>query len=143
VFERSDFIISKPISKISPPQVSNSQSPDNACGTGILTQLIKASHPKAHIKCADLAPGMIDIIKGKVQGLEWVNVETDILDVRDLKTLEDNSFSHVLTNFGFSPTPDDPAGPGKAAREMWRVLREGGVAVVSTWSGELLLWFES
>lgn len=82
---------------------------------------------------------MIDIVKWKVDELKWENVETDVLDVRDLKTLEENSFTHVLTNFGFSPTPDDPSGPGKAAREMWRVCKPGGMAAVTTWSGESLL----
>lgn len=111
-------------------------SPDNACGTGIVTQLIKDSHPTAHIHCADIAPGMVDIVKEKAQALDWVNVETAVLDAGDLKALGDGSFSHVLTNFGFSPSPNDKAGPARAAREMWRVLKEGGVTVVSTWSGE-------
>jgi ubiquinone/menaquinone biosynthesis C-methylase UbiE len=118
-----------------PPIKDSSYILDNACGTGIVTQLIKAKHPKAIIKCVDLAPGMIDIIKWKVDELKWENVETDVLDVRNLKTLEGNSFTHVLTNFGFSPTPDDPAGPRKAAGEMWRVCKPGGVVVVTTWSG--------
>jgi ubiquinone/menaquinone biosynthesis C-methylase UbiE len=118
-----------------PPITSTSYILDNACGLGIVTDLIKAQHPKAHIKCTDIAPGMIDIIKEKVDGVEWENVEAELLDARDLKTLQEGTFTHVLTNFGFHPTPDDLAGPAKAAKEMWRVLKPGGVAVVTTWSG--------
>jgi ubiquinone/menaquinone biosynthesis C-methylase UbiE len=108
---------------------------DNASGTGIVTQLIKAQHPYARIKGCDLAPSVIEVFKSKIKEKGWENVETDILDVRDLKTLEDDTFTHVITNFGFSPTPDDHSGPAKAAAEMYRVLQPGGVAVVTTWSG--------
>lgn len=108
---------------------------DNACGPGIVTQLIKSQYPYAHIKGCDLAPGVIDVLKSKIAENKWENVETDVLDVRDLKTLEEGMFTHVITNFGFSPTPDDPSGPGRAAAEIYRVLKPGGVAVVTTWSG--------
>ena len=82
---------------------------------------------------------MIDIVRENIQTLDRKNVETGILAVRDLKTLHDDSFSHVSTNFGIGHSPDDPCHPAKARREMWRVLKKGGVCVVTTWSGELLL----
>jgi len=62
-----------------------------------------------------------------------------VLDVRDLKTLEDGTFSHVITNFGIGSDVTDAGGPlraVRAVREMYRVLKEGGVAVVTTWAGE-------
>jgi ubiquinone/menaquinone biosynthesis C-methylase UbiE len=79
---------------------------------------------------------MIDVFKARAVENQWENIESDVLDVRDLKTLEDGTFTHVITNFGFTPNVDDPSGPLKAAREMWRVLRSGGVAAVTVWSGK-------
>jgi ubiquinone/menaquinone biosynthesis C-methylase UbiE len=78
---------------------------------------------------------MADLVKAKAAERGWENVSTDVLDVRDLKTLEDNTFTHVITNFGFAPDVKDLSGPLKAAKEMYRVLQPGGVAVVTTWSG--------
>jgi ubiquinone/menaquinone biosynthesis C-methylase UbiE len=123
------------LSTLSPPISRSSYILDNACGTGIVTSLIKNKYPWARIKSTDLAPGVIEVVQSKIAENKWEGVETDILDVRGLKTLEDDTFTHVITNFGFSPTPDDLEGPGKAAREMYRVLQKGGVCVVTTWSG--------
>lgn len=50
------------------------------------------------------------------------NTATKVLDVRNLEGLEDGTFSHVITNFGFAPDVSDLEGPGKAAREMWYVF---------------------
>jgi ubiquinone/menaquinone biosynthesis C-methylase UbiE len=123
------------LSTLSPRITRSSYILDNACGPGIVTSLIKSKYPCARIKSTDLAPAVIEVVQSKIAENKWEGVETDILDVRDLKTLEDGMFTHVITNFGFSPTPDDLEGPGKAAREMYRVLQKGGVCVVTTWSG--------
>ncbi len=121
-----------------PPITSSSYILDNSCGTGLITALIKALVPSAHIKGADLAPGMIDLYNTHIKTNGWEDtVSSTVCDCRDLKGMEDGSFSHVVTNFGFAPDATDLAGPGKAAREMCRVLRDGGVAVVSVWKGTL------
>ncbi|KAH8599872.1 S-adenosyl-L-methionine-dependent methyltransferase [Bisporella sp. PMI_857] len=112
------------------PITSSSHILDNACGTGLVTGLIKAEHPSARITAADLAPSVIEVVKRK----GWESVDAAVLDVRDLKSLKDETFSHVITNFGFAPDVNDLDGPGKAAGEMFRVVRPGGVAVVTTWS---------
>lgn len=128
-------VAEKFLPELDPPITKDSYILDNACGTGIVTRLIKAQDPSARIMCADLAPGVLDVVKTHVRENHWENVDTTVLDVRDLKTLEDDTFSHVITNFGFSPTPDDHDGPKKAAAEMYRVLKKGGVCVVTTWAG--------
>ncbi|RDW88604.1 hypothetical protein BP6252_00636 [Coleophoma cylindrospora] len=122
------------LGSLTPPITPDSYILDNACGTGIVTTLIKAQFPSAHILAADLAPGILEVAKAKIQQNGWQEgFETEVLDVRDLKTLRDGTFSHVITNFGFAPNVEDLAGPEKAAKEMWRVLKPGGVAVVTTW----------
>ena len=78
---------------------------------------------------------MADLVRGKAAENRWKSVETDVLDARDLKTLNSNTFTHVITNFGFVPDAKDLSGPLKAAKEMYRVLKPGGVTVVTTWSG--------
>lgn len=113
---------------LTPPITPSSYVLDNACGTGIVTALIKTQLPSARILATDLAPGVLQVAKAKVQENGWQEgFGTDVLDVRDLKTLADETFSHVITNFGFAPNVEDPDGPGKAAREIWRVLSPGGV----------------
>lgn len=128
-------VAEKFLPELSPPITDSSYVLDNACGTGFVTRLIKAQHPSARIKCADLAPGVLDVLRSHVEENGWDGVDAEVLDVRDLKTLKDDTFTHVITNFGFSPTPDDQDGPTKAAAEMFRVLKKGGVCIVTTWAG--------
>lgn len=79
---------------------------------------------------------MVDIFAARAKENNWPNVSSEILDVRDLKTLEDNTFSHVITNFGImAPVFEDVDAPLKAVRETYRVLKSGGVSVITTWSG--------
>jgi hypothetical protein len=49
--------------------------------------------------------------------------------------VEDGVFSHVVTNFGFTPGIEDKSGLQKIAKGTWKVLGEGGVAVGTTWAG--------
>jgi ubiquinone/menaquinone biosynthesis C-methylase UbiE len=107
---------------------------DNACGTGIVTSLIKSQHPDVRILGTDLAPGMIETFRAKARQEGWENVETKVVDSRELEGVEDGVFSHVVTNFGLTPGTEDTSGPQKIAKEIWRVLGDGGVAVVTTWA---------
>ena len=77
---------------------------------------------------------MIEQIQARIERESWNNTQTDVLDVRDLKSLADETFTHVFTNFGFL-VPGDPESGLKVAREAFRVLKQGGVAVMSSWAG--------
>lgn len=107
---------------------------DNSCGTGLVSAYIKSQFPFAKIKGTDIAPGVIEFYKNRITEGNWEGCDAEILDCRDLKTLNDNTFTHVITNFGFAPDPDDPTGQQRAVEEMYRVLKPGGVAVVTTWA---------
>lgn len=126
------------LSTISPPIAPSSYILDNACGPGIVSEQIKLLHPDARIIATDLAPAMIEEVQRKIKAEGWSDVQTDVLDVRDLSSLPDETFTHVFTNLGL-PVPGDPESGLKAAKEAFRVLRLGGVALFSTWAGGFLL----
>ncbi len=63
-------------------------------------------------------------------------MESKVVDSRELEGVEDSTFSHVVTNFGFMPGTEDKSGPQKTAKEIWRVTAKGGVALVTTWAGK-------
>lgn len=125
------LIAAEIVSTVQPPITNESHILDNACGPGIAAQEVQNTQPGARITCADLSPQMLE----QVQQRFGDQAETKLLDVRDLKGLPDDSFTHVVTNLGF-PVPDDPDSLVKGAKEMFRALKVGGAAVVSTWSGE-------
>jgi ubiquinone/menaquinone biosynthesis C-methylase UbiE len=62
---------------------------------------------------------------------------TDTLDVRDLSNIK--THSHVFTNVGL-PVPGDPNSSSKVTKEIYRVLKRNGVAMVSTWAGMEYSW---
>ena len=128
------------VSTISPPITSSSYILDSACGTGIVSEQIKLQCPEARIMATDLSPAMIEETKRRIETEGWTNMQTDILDVRSLSTLPDSTFTHVIINFGLL-APGDPGSAIKVTREVFRVLKPSGVAVLSTWTGMSLSTF--
>lgn len=123
------------VSTIFPPITSSSYILDNACGPGIVSEQIKLLHADARILAADIAPGMIEEVQQSMKTNGWETMETQILDVRDLSSLNDETFTHIITNLGL-PVPGDLDSSPKIVNEMFRVLKIGGVALVSTWAGK-------
>lgn len=129
------------LSIISPPITSASYILDDACGTGIVSAEIKALHPDAKILATDLSPMMIEEVKQRIIYEGWNDVTTDTSDGRDLKCLPDETFTHIIANLGL-PVPGDRRPVTwdreeslKVLREVFRVLKLGGVAMLSTWAG--------
>ncbi|KAF2097662.1 S-adenosyl-L-methionine-dependent methyltransferase [Rhizodiscina lignyota] len=115
------------------PITSSSYILDSACGPGIVTQEIKRLYPDARILASDLSPAMLADVERKRGQLGWKDVETKVLDVRSLEGINDETFSHVFVNLGIQ-IPNDPEGPVKMTREVFRVLKTGGVAILSNWA---------
>ena len=81
---------------------------------------------------------MIDELQQKAGAKNWPNIETTILDCRNLSSLADGTFTHVFSNSG-GPLPDDTGSAFKGVKEAFRVLKVGRVLAMSTWNGELLV----
>ncbi len=97
-----------------------------ACGTGQVTRLLRARFPDARIVATDLSPGMLEFAKKIVNPadkIEWL-----IADAQELPFGE-NTFDAVICQFGLMFVPDKQ----KAVKEAYRVLKQGGIFILSTW----------
>ena len=122
------------------PQLSGVFSPDakvldNACGTAIMAEEIAKRCAEQGIEIpsiasVDAAEKMVEISKKKLEGaknaekLSFATMPGEKLDY------EDGAFSHSITNLGILFFKDGEAG----AKEIYRTLKEGGVAAVTTWA---------
>ncbi|KPM42457.1 hypothetical protein AK830_g4085 [Neonectria ditissima] len=100
---------------------------DNACGTCIVSEEVLQRNPDVTIHATDVAQGMIQLTEaklGKVSGAQVAIMPAEKL------TFADATFTHSITNLGIPFFSDGPA----AAREIYRTLRPGGFAVVTSWS---------
>jgi ubiquinone/menaquinone biosynthesis C-methylase UbiE len=118
-----------------PRIASDSVVHDNASGPGVAAFIIaKYFQGKGEtcprIYATDLAPGMIDAAKKgiKERGLEAC-ISAELLDAEDLKSFENDMFTHSITNFAIMAPPD----PAKAASETHRTLKPNGAALVTSW----------
>ncbi|KAH7348701.1 S-adenosyl-L-methionine-dependent methyltransferase [Rhexocercosporidium sp. MPI-PUGE-AT-0058] len=125
------------VSAPSPPITQASYILDNACGPGIVSEQIKIQHPNARILATDISPSMVEEVTQRISTEKWTNMETDTLDARNLSSLKDNTFTHIFTNLGL-PIPGDTNYTHRVTSEIFRVLKPGGVASVSTWAGKFL-----
>jgi SAM-dependent methyltransferase len=101
---------------------------DVACGTGNAT--IPAAQAGARVTGLDFQPDLLAIARERAAD---AMVEIDFVedDAQELP-FEDASFDRVLSTFGHMFVPDH----ARAAAEITRVLRPGGVIAVACWTPE-------
>lgn len=101
---------------------------DVACGTGLVTLAAAADvGPDGRVLGTDLAPMMVADLERSVAATGITNVEVACGDAEHLDV--DRTFDVALCSLGLMYVPDPPA----AIRELHRVLRADGRAVVSVW----------
>ena len=98
-----------------------------ACGTGILTRLLRDRLPgEAKLTATDLNPDMMEVAGrkfGEEEAVAWQQADATRLPFAD------ESFDAVICQFGLMFFPDKRAAVGEA----WRVLRAGGVFTFNVW----------
>ncbi|KAJ4139697.1 hypothetical protein NW768_001039 [Fusarium equiseti] len=109
------------------PVTSESKILDNACGTGIVTDIIVKSGTQPEIHAVDVAENMVNIASGRFSS--HPNVHTGVMPGEEL-SFPDDTFTHSITNLGLMYFTD----ADKGAREIARTLRPDGVAVVTGWT---------
>jgi SAM-dependent methyltransferase len=106
---------------------SDSKILDNACGTGIVTDIILKSGIQPETHAVDVAENMVSIARGRFSS--HTNVHAAVMAGEEL-SFPDDTFTHSVTNLGLMYFTD----PDKGAREIARTLHPDGVAVVTGWT---------
>lgn len=100
---------------------------DVACGTGLVTfEAADAVGPEGSVLGVDLSAGMIEAARGVERPRS--NAEFLRMDAESLR-LPDEAFDAVLCGLGLMYVPN----PGRALREMRRVLKPGGRLALCIW----------
>lgn len=102
---------------------------DVASGTGEPGLTIASLIQNGNVVITDLAEDMLKVARENVEAKGLKNVNTVVCDVSDMP-FENNFFDAISCRFGFMFFPDMLV----AAREMYRVLKTGGVMATSVWN---------
>jgi SAM-dependent methyltransferase len=97
-----------------------------AAGTGRVTRHIRNRIPaSAKLIASDISENMLTVAKEKLAGLDidWQNIDAEQLP------FDDDSIDLVVCCFGYMFVPDKI----KAFAEAYRVLRPGGMFLITTW----------
>lgn len=79
---------------------------------------------------------MIEQVEARIKKESWKDVRAGVLDMRDMRSFPSSEFTHIFANFGVQVLGSEEA-VSRACREMFRVLRPGGVCAMSGWVGKL------
>jgi ubiquinone/menaquinone biosynthesis C-methylase UbiE len=108
------------------PVATSNRVLDVACGSGTLSFLLA---PRvARVDAVDFSPGMVEEVVRRASREGVDNVHAAVMDAQSL-AFPDGSFDAAFCLFAFFFLPDR----ARAFRELLRVLRPGGRALVATW----------
>ena len=98
-----------------------------ACGTGIVTRQLRGRlDPAVRLVASDVSEPMLGFARRSLidcEGIEWRQADAARLP------FDDGEFGAVVFAFGVMFVPDRP----QAMREARRVLRKGGILLLSVW----------
>lgn len=109
------------------PLTSDSKILDNACGTGIVTDIILNSGIQPEIHAVDVVENMVNIAKGRFP--THTNLHPTVMAGGEL-SFPDDTFTHSITSLGIMYFTN----PSKGAQEIARTLRPNGVVFVAGWT---------
>jgi SAM-dependent methyltransferase len=102
---------------------------DVACGTGLMAVAVaRAVGQAGRVLGVDLADAMVQASRQRAQDLGAVQAAFERMDAEQLR-LPDAGFDLALCALGLMYVPD----PDAALRELRRILRPGGRAVLAVW----------
>lgn len=110
---------------------------DNGCGSGTfidvlleaVPDLLKPT-PKTNIYATDLMPAFVEGVKAHAESRGWSDVvQASVMPAESL-SIPDGHLTHTFTNFVIQATKD----PQQSVNEVYRTLRPGGVAVMTSWA---------
>lgn len=104
---------------------------DVACGTGKLLENIIQNNPDGKNVGIDLSPAMLQKAEKRLNKLNQPNLELQEGNAMNLE-FPDNYFDTLVNNYMVDLLPEDTF--QKIADEFFRVLKPGGVLVMSTFS---------
>jgi len=99
---------------------------DLAAGTGLVT--LEVAPIVDRVVAVDFAPRMVEALGSRATRVGLRNISVEVMSAEEL-VIPDHTFDRVICNLGAMFFRDRV----KAFAEMYRVLRPGGRAVVSTW----------
>jgi ubiquinone/menaquinone biosynthesis C-methylase UbiE len=102
---------------------------DLACGTGAVAE--RAARAGADVTGIDLAPALIETATEKAAEA-GLDISYEVGDCEDLQAVESGSFDVVSSTCGVMFAPDHEA----TARELARVVRQGGKLALANWTPE-------
>jgi ubiquinone/menaquinone biosynthesis C-methylase UbiE len=118
--------------KYVPPLTSSSNIHDNGCSNDVVTAAIMETvQPGTFaIHATDVSAPLCQATTALAASKGWGNsVKAEVMPAEAL-TFPDNTFTHSFNNFLIFLVKD----PEKTASEIYRTLKPGGVAIVSTWA---------
>ncbi len=102
---------------------------DVACGTGLVTlPAATAVGPEGEVVGTDISQEMVNLVREEAAKLGIGHAAFERMDAEELR-FPDGSFDAALCALGLMYVPDPP----QAMKEIHRVLRPGGRAVVAVW----------
>jgi ubiquinone/menaquinone biosynthesis C-methylase UbiE len=102
---------------------------DIACGTGLVSfQILENPGFRGRLLGTDISDKMVELASAGINSKFDGRVQFQQMDAEELN-LENHSFDLAICALGLMYMPD----PGKALKEMHRILKPGGRAVAAVW----------